>query len=165
MGTLEKALPGRQNAKDRLTLKIVECLSQPMDENVAAKLNAYNSAYNAVCQWSEESRPEKKDVSDKSFTLDVAEEWASKLQNEDGSSGPHWTMEQAKRIMAQRNISLDPTEFWIAINLIYSDFSPVAKKHGVGGNLDFYVDMAKAFLNDKDAGPNKIARYYECVVK
>ena len=136
-----------------------------MDENVAAKLNAYNSAYNAVCQWSEESRPEKKDVSDKSFTLDVAEEWASKLQNEDGSSGPHWTMEQAKRIMAQRNISLDPTEFWIAINLIYSDFSPVAKKHGVGGNLDFYVDMAKAFLNDKDAGPNKIARYYECVVK
>ena len=165
MGTLEKALPGRQNAKDWLTLKIVECLSQPMDENVAAKLNAYNSAYNAVCQWSEEPRPAKKDVSDKTFTLDVAEEWASKLQNEDGSSGPHWTMEQAKRIMAQRNLSLDPTEFWIAINLIYSDFSPVAKKHGVGGNLDFYVDMAKAFLNDKDAGPNKIARYYECVVK
>ncbi len=165
MGTLEKALPGRQNAKDWLTLKIVECLSQPMDENVAAKLNAYNSAYNAVCQWSEEPKPAKKDVSDKTFTLDVAEEWASKLQNEDGSSGPHWTMEQAKRIMAQRNLSLDPTEFWIAINLIYSDFSPVAKKHGVGGNLDFYVDMAKAFLNDKDAGPNKIARYYECVVK
>ena len=164
MGTLEKALPGRQNAKDWLTLKIVECLSQPMDENVAAKLNAYNSAYNAVCQWSEEPKPAKKDVSDKTFTLDVAEEWASKLQNEDGSSGPHWTMEQAKRIMAQRNLSLDPTEFWIAINLIYSDFSPVAKKHGVGGNLDFYVDMAKAFLNDKDAGPNKIARYYECVV-
>lgn len=165
MGTLEKALPGRQNAKDWLTLKIVECLSQPMDENVAAKLNAYNSAYNAVCQWIEEPKPAKKDVSDKTFTLDVAEEWASKLQNEDGSSGPHWTMEQAKRIMAQRNLSLDPTEFWIAINLIYSDFSPVAKKHGVGGNLDFYVDMAKAFLNDKDAGPNKIARYYECVVK
>lgn len=165
MGTLEKALPGRQNAKDWLTLKIVECLSQPMDENVAAKLNAYNSAYNAVCQWSEEPKPAKKDVSDKTFTLDVAEEWASKLQNEDGSSGPHWTMEQAKRIMAQRNLSLDPTEFWIAINLIYSDFSPVAKKHGVGGNLDFYVDMTKAFLNDKDAGPNKIARYYECVVK
>ena len=136
-----------------------------MDENVAAKLNAYNSAYNAVCQWSEEPKPAKKDVSDKTFTLDVAEEWASKLQNEDGSSGPHWTMEQAKRIMAQRNLSLDPTEFWIAINLIYSDFSPVAKKHGVGGNLDFYVDMTKAFLNDKDAGPNKIARYYECVVK
>ena len=136
-----------------------------MDENVAAKLNAYNSAYNAVCQWSEEPKPAKKDVSDKTFTLDVAEEWASKLQNEDGSSGPHWTIEQTKRIMAQRNLSIDPAEFWMAINLIYSDFSPVAKKHGVGGNLDFYVDMAKAFLEDKDAGPNKIARYYECVVK
>lgn len=165
MGTLEKALPGRQNAKDWLTLKIVECLSQPMDESTATKLNTYNSAYNAVCQWSEEPKPAKKDVSDKTFTLDVAEEWASKLQNEDGSSGPHWTIEQTKRIMAQRNLSIDPAEFWMAINLIYSDFSPVAKKHGVGGNLDFYVDMAKAFLEDKDAGPNKIARYYECVVK
>lgn len=165
MGTLEKALPGRQNAKDWLTLKIVECLSQPMDESTATKLNTYNSAYNAVCQWSEEPKPAKKDVSDKTFTLDVAEEWASKLQNEDGSSGPHWTIEQTKRIMAQRNLSIDPAEFWMAINLIYSDFSPVAKKHGVGGNLDFYVDMAKAFLEDKDAGANKIARYYECVVK
>lgn len=136
-----------------------------MDESTATKLNTYNSAYNAVCQWSEEPKPAKKDVSDKTFTLDVAEEWASKLQNEDGSSGPHWTIEQTKRIMAQRNLSIDPAEFWMAINLIYSDFSPVAKKHGVGGNLDFYVDMAKAFLEDKDAGPNKIARYYECVVK
>jgi len=31
----------------------------------------------------------------------------------------------------------------------------VAKKFGVGDKIDFYVDMAKTFLDDKDAGPTK----------
>ena len=67
--------------------------------------------------------------------------------------------------MAQRNLSLNPSEFYAALNMIYSDFSPVAKKHGLGGSLDFYVDMAKAFLNDKDAAPGKISNYYNYIVK
>lgn len=49
--------------------------------------------------------------------------------------------------------------------MIYSDFSPVAKKHGLGGNMDFYVDMAKAWLDDKDAGSGKVAAYYEHIAK
>lgn len=53
----------------------------------------------------------------------------------------------------------------MALNLIYSDFSPVAKKHGLGGSLDFYVDMAKAFMNDKDAAPGKLSNYYNSIVK
>lgn len=167
MRTLDKAMLGRQNAKDWLTLKIVECLSQQMDDKIAEKLNSYNSAYNAICQWNEDEDPVKKssDVPQDSFTMDTAKQWASKLQNEDGSKGPHWTVEQTKQIMAQRNLSLNPTEFWMALNLIYSDFSPVAKKHGVGGSLDFYVDMAKSFLNDKDAAPGKLSNYYNSIVK
>lgn len=59
----------------------------------------------------------------------------------------------------------DPLKFWLALNLMYSDYSKVAKKHNVGGSIDFYVDMAKAFLDDKDAGPDKLAKYYRFVVK
>lgn len=169
MGALDKALPGRQNAKDWLTLKIVECLAEPMDDHMAERLNSYNSAYNAICQWDEEnstSEPKAKDSKEEiSFSMDMAKIWASKLQNEDGSKGPHWTVEQAKQIMAQRKLSINPAEFWMAMNLVYSDFSPVAKKHGVGGNLDFYVDMAKAFLDDKDSKKYKLSEYYSHVVK
>ena len=162
---LEKALPGRENAKDWLTMKIVECMANPMDEQTAGKLNAYNGAYNAICQWDEEVVPRQKFSSDSVFTMDVAKEWTKHMQNEDGTSGPHWTLEQAKQIMAQPNISLNPAEFYTALNMIYSDFSPVAKKHGLGGSLDFYVDMAKAFLVDKDAAPNKLSNYYNHIVK
>ena len=47
---------------------------------------------------------------------------------------------------------------------MYSDYMPVAKKLGVN-NMDFYTQMAKAFLDDKDALPDKLARYYEYIVK
>lgn len=163
---LAQALPGRENAKDWLTMKIVECMASPMDEHTAGKLNAYNGAYNAICQWSEDEQPKKKSVSASgSMTLETAKEWTKHMQNEDGSSGPHWSVEQAKQIMAQRNLSLNPAEFYAALNMIYSDFSSVAKKHGLGGSLDFYVDMAKTFLNDKDAAPNKLSNYYNHIVK
>lgn len=165
---LEKALPGRENAKDWLTLKIVECLSVPMDEETSKKLASYNEAYNAICQWEEDeggnySRAAEDTAS--TFSMDTARAWTKKMKNADGTQGPHWTLEQAKQIMAQRKIGLDPVQFWVALNMIYSDYSPVAKKHGLGGSLDFYADLAKAFLDDKDAKPNKLARYYENIVQ
>ena len=87
------------------------------------------------------------------------------LSQENGSKGPHWTLDQVKQLMAQKKIQKSPAEFWAALNMIYSDYVKVAKKHGVGGNIDFYIDMALAFLNDKDANPNKLACYYKNVVK
>ena len=165
---LAQALPGRENAKDWLTLKIVECLSVPMDDDTAKKLSSYNEAYNAICQWEEEEdNQDTGTVSDtrSAFSLDTAKAWTKKMKNADGTQGPHWTLEQAKQIMAQRKIGLDPVQFWVTLNMIYSDYSPVAKKHGLGGSLDFYADLAKAFLDDKDAKPNKLARYYENIVQ
>lgn len=163
----EKALPGRENAKDWLTLKIVECLSDSMDDDTAQRLNAYNGAYNAVCQWgSDGAEPSKAKSSDNSpFSLDMAQKWAQGLQNEDGTTGPHWTLDQAKQIMAKRGISGDPNVFYAVLNSIYSDTVKVAKKYGVGGNMEYYVDMAVAWINDKDAVPDKAAAYYKYIVK
>ena len=162
---LEKALPGRENAKDWLTMKIVECLSVPMDDETSKKLANYNSAYNAICQWEEDQGKEQLRESDHAFSMSDAKAWTSKMQNSDGTKGAHWTIEQVKQILAQRNLSIDPISFWATINMIYSDYSQVAKKYNVGNNLDFYVDMAKAFLNDKDAAQDKLEKYYQYIVK
>ena len=98
------------------------------------------------------------------MTKQMAMEWTQSMENEDGTKGPHWSMEQAKTVMAQKGIECDPLEFWVALNAMYSDYMPVAKKLGVN-NMDFYTQMAKAFLDDKDALPDKLARYYEYIVK
>lgn len=99
------------------------------------------------------------------FTKEMAETWMKGMTNEDGSKGPHWTLEQTKQLQAQKRIDCDPIEFWAAMNAMYSDYFKVAKKHGVGSNIDFYVEMAKAFLDDKDAKEDKIGRYFEYIVQ
>lgn len=98
------------------------------------------------------------------LTKEKAEEWTRKMENEDGTTGPHWTMDQIKQVMAQRNIDCDPLEFYVAINMMYSDYCKVAKKLNVN-SVDFYADMAKAFLDDKDAGEHKLEKYFEYIVK
>lgn len=52
-----------------------------------------------------------------------------------------------------------------AMNMVYSDYFSVAKKHGVN-TVEFFADMTDAFLDDKDAGApeEKISAYYHCVV-
>lgn len=100
----------------------------------------------------------------KPLTRETAEEWIRKLENEDGTSGAHWNYDQTKQVITQKGLDCDPVEFFVAMNLMYSDYGKVAKKMGVN-NLDFYVDMAKAFLDDKDAAEDKLARYYEYVVQ
>lgn len=102
------------------------------------------------------------------FDRQMAEEWAAGMENEDGTTGPHWSLEQAKQVMAQKEIGGSPLAFYLALNMMYSDYCKVAKKLGVN-TVDFYACMADAFLNDKDAvgggGPEKLAAYYNAVVQ
>lgn len=98
------------------------------------------------------------------FDEQTAREWTSMMENEDGTRGPHWTFEQAKKVLEQRGLHCDPYEFWAVLNAIYSDDVAVAKKHGVN-KMDYYVDRAAAWLEDKDAVKDKAAAYYEYIVK
>ena len=103
-------------------------------------------------------------MADESFNHETAKEWTKSMHNEDGTKGPHWTMEQVKQVMAQRGIKHDPALFWAILNSMYSDYCAVFKKHGVN-NMDFYVDMTSAWINDKDAVKDKAGAYFEYVVK
>lgn len=94
----------------------------------------------------------------------TAHAWVKQMHNSDGSTGEHWTYEQASQLMRQKNIDCDPAEFYATVNILWSDYGNVAKRVGQDNN-DFWAEMAKAFLMDKDAKPNKLALYHECITK
>lgn len=99
------------------------------------------------------------------LTQEMAQEWTRGMHNEDGTKGAHWTIDQARQLLNQRNLTAyDPYEFWAVMNSIYSDYCAVLKKHGVN-NIDAYVDLTCAWLNDKDAVPNKAAAYFTEIVR
>lgn len=96
----------------------------------------------------------------------MATEWVSNMVNADGTRGGHWTIEQAKQIMAAKEIQTDPIKFWVALCATYSDLCEAFKKNGVGTSLTMYVDTAIAFwLKDEDAVEDKLAAYYVNVVR
>lgn len=96
------------------------------------------------------------------MTMQEAGAWVSRMKNADGSVGAHWTMEQTEQFRTQRGIDCKPVDFWVTMNMMYSDYCKVAKQHNVC-TAEFFSDMAKAFLSDADAMPNKVALYYKYV--
>lgn len=99
------------------------------------------------------------------LTQDMAEEWMDGLQNEDGTRGPHWSMAQTKQVMSQKGIDADPIQFYAALNMIYSDYYKVLKKYGLADKMDVYVDLACAWLNDRDAVRDKAGAYFAYAVR
>lgn len=98
------------------------------------------------------------------FTEADAREWTARMENTDDTTGPHWPMEQTTAVMVSKGYHFDPAVWYAAMNMVYSDYFSVAKKHGVS-TVEFYADMAEAFLDDKDAGgpEEKISAYYHCI--
>lgn len=101
---------------------------------------------------------------DKKLTREMAQEWMGGIENEDGSKGPKWGMDETKRIMKQKGIEVDPMTFWVVMNALYSDYCNVFKKHNVS-TIDLYADLACAWIMDKDAVKDKAGAYYMDVVK
>lgn len=104
------------------------------------------------------------------FSREDAEEWKHKMQNEDGTVGEHFRQEQIKRVAEQQGINIDELGgmdvFCLAINMMYSDYCNVARKYGTD-RIEFYADLAKAFLKDKDfdgSPEEKLYLYYRFIV-
>lgn len=91
-----------------------------------------------------------------------AMEWIGKMENPDGSTGPHFPPPVAEQLRAAHAPKCDKWEFMVALNMMYADYSEVAKKFSAD-KPEFYVCMAKAFLEDPDAGEGKLAKYMEVI--
>ena len=97
------------------------------------------------------------------------ENWKKHLENQDGTKGEHFKKEQVHQ--AARQIGVNPEQygnehiFGLVMNMMYADYCGVAKKFGLD-RPDFYAEMAKAFLHDKDFSgqpEEKVYLYYKCI--
>lgn len=99
------------------------------------------------------------------------EKWKKHLHNSDGTNGEHFRKEQIEQMAKQWGTDVNKyggiETFAMAMNMMYSDYCLVAKKYGVD-RPEFYAEMTKAFLDDKDfdgEGAEKLALYYKCIVE
>lgn len=93
---------------------------------------------------------------------DHARKWVKKMHNAEGGRGGHFTMEKAEELRHGNYPEGDPMEWYVAINMMHSDYAHVAKKMNVDKD-EFYAGMAKAFLDDPDAGDGKLMKYMKYI--
>lgn len=147
----------------KLEYSIREYMRNPATPNAAQGimamvecLNMLKGAEGAICTGREMTKAD-------------AEAWAARMENEDGTTGPHWGVDQTTAIAESMGMTWEKVSrpcWWITMNMMYSDYSGVAEKYGVS-IAEFYADMARAFLMDKD-GPGakkKLAAYYHGIVE
>ena len=158
--------------KEELLATIREYGAMPVNPERAAFLANCWAAYNAlrmVCGEEDTEAILHKDAAhddhgEEPLTKDQVMCWVASMENADGTHGGHWTMEETERTRKQWNIDCRPLAFYAAMNMMYSDYCKAAENANVHG-VEFYAHMAKAFLDDKDAKPDKLARYYHAVAR
>lgn len=93
------------------------------------------------------------------FTEEDAKEWAKRMD-----PPARWTMEQTSAVMAQNGYYHNPCEFWITMNMLFSDYGKTLIKNNMD-KPEVWAALAHDFLNDPDAQPDKIGRYWRDIVK
>lgn len=92
------------------------------------------------------------------FNKWMLEKALSKMTNEDGTTGGHWTLEQTTSVGRQYGVDfskINEYDWNYTMNMIYSDYYG-----SVPNDTSVYVKMAKKFVEDKDAPCGKAFRYY-----
>lgn len=128
------------------------------------RMDATHKPHDELAHYRSQKQSGHASSADRPLDRQQAQEWVRKMKHSDGSSGEHWTYDQTHQVMKQRNIDCEPAEFYATMNMLWSDYGAVAKKYGVD-NVEFWAELSKSFLMDKDAEANKLMLYYECVVK
>lgn len=143
---------------EELKRQLHEIMERPVTLGRAEEITVYADAICALRRMDGHDEAE-------GFTEDDAKAWTAKMENEDGTVGEHWTMEQTGQVAAIAGAHYEPWIWYAALNMMYSDYYSVAAKYGLD-RPEFYADLAKAFLMDKDAGgaEAKMAGYYHGVV-
>ena len=145
---------------EELKRQLHEIMERPATLGRAEEVTVYADAICALHKMGS-----NEDGEDTKFTREDAEKWVSHMENEDGTTGARWAMEQTDAVANIAGVSVKPCIWWAAMNMMYSDYYGVAAKYGLD-RPEFYADLAKAFLMDKDAGgpEAKMAGYYHGVV-
>lgn len=87
------------------------------------------------------------------------------MENEDGTRGPHWTVEETTSVANQIGINLrsekhNKWDWFVAMNMMYSDYYKAVAAMTGNPNTKHFAELAKAWVCDKDIPEGKTWHYY-----
>lgn len=102
------------------------------------------------------------------FNEEYARKAVKHMENEDGTKGQHWSVEEAVQLANQYGVRIGQTinkyDWYVALNMIYSDYYRFIINTTGSNNSKHFVELAKAWINDKDIDEGKMWYYFMYVM-
>lgn len=74
--------------------------------------------------------------------------------------GQKWSYAEIEDFIKSKGIEGKCVEYYLTMNMVYNDFYDTAVQYGHQKDPEFYFSLAKDFINDPDAKPYKVERYF-----
>ena len=75
--------------------------------------------------------------------------------------GEHWSFETVKKFVEDKGVYNKCIQYYLVMNMVYNDYYDVATNFGHQTDVEFYYELAHAFINDEDGKKVKVERYFE----
>lgn len=100
------------------------------------------------------------------FNEEYARKAVMKMENEDGTRGPHWSLEETTTLASQYGIALGSKfnryDWFVALNMVYSDYYRVIRKFTIPENKSVITDtnLGLTISTDKQEIVNILRNQY-----
>lgn len=132
--------------------KLCEALEACMAEPVSSRsVGSCTMLMDALCKADKITMESEAST----FTEDDARRWTEHMENDDGSMGAHWTLEQTTAVANSIGVHVDPWIWFAALNMEYSDNFDVAQKYGLDGRNTTQTSRRRSYLTRTAAAPRR----------
>ena len=151
---------------EKLYHKLHEAMEKPVTLGSAEEVMVYADTICALHKLGDDHFRESTKMME--FTEADAKAWTARMKNADGTTGPHWTMEQTTAVAESMGIQAPVVPRWawgVTMNMMYSDYYPVAVEFGLN-RLSSTPRWQRRFCSTGRTGGNrKLMAYYEHIAK
>ena len=74
--------------------------------------------------------------------------------------GQYWSYTQVMDLVRSKGVTGDCVNWYLVMNMVYNDYCATAKHFGLHNDVEFFYHLAKDFIEDPDAKPMKVEKYF-----
>lgn len=120
----------------------------------------------SLIEMTEESHPDiykkyKNKLMGMAYDYKFDEVMATDIVNNMKPLGEYWNIETIKQVKEANNLEEDLYCLYVVMNSMVNDYGNILDKEDV----NTYIKMSEAFINDEDASDHKVWKYFTKIVK
>ena len=90
----------------------------------------------------------------------ISQPEAEKIVKSMRPRGQCYSVQQVRDMLRSKGIDKHLTNWYLVINMCYNDYYDTAKMFGLQNDDEFFFSLAKDFIEDPDAKPHKVEKYF-----